>query len=230
MAAPAVGSDFFSALLLTRTSLQRKLVRMNDPLREAEGRLQRYWNVDGLHEIGVALILSLTALWVWASDLSDLPRTWRNGFSMSFPILVCGGIAAEGWMVKAIRRRLTYPRAGFAELRKPPRTKRIWTALLGMFVATAIAAAIATNALASFDLRRWSMALLGIGMAALLWQVGSRSQLPRFRMLAALIAALGVAIAATNWPFEIGIVAFFGMAGAAFLVSGGITLWRFLHT
>ena len=33
-----------------------------------------------------------------------------------------------------------------------------------------------------------------------------------------------------NWPFEMGIVAYFGMAGAAFLISGGMALWRFLHT
>ena len=199
---------------------------MNDPLREAEGRLQRYWNVDGLHEIGVALILSLTALSVWATEFSDLPRSWKNASSMSFPIVICGGMFAERRIVNIIRRRLTYPRVGFAEFRKPPKTRQVYAALLGMFVAAAIAAGI----VARLDLRRWAMALIGAGMAALLWQVGSQSGLPRFRLLSALIAALGVAIAVTGLSFEVGMVTFFGVSAAALCLSGGITLWRFLHT
>src|SRR4051794_2535884 len=112
---------------------------MDDQLREAEGRLQRYWNVDGLPEIGVALILAMTALWVWASDVSGLPQPWKGAFSTTFPVIFCGGIMAEGRVIKLIRR-LTYPRAGFAELRKPPRTKRVWATLAGAFVTAAIAA------------------------------------------------------------------------------------------
>ncbi len=195
---------------------------MNDPLREAEGRLQRYWNVDGLHEIAIAVLLALTALWTWASDLSELPRAWKGAFSSTFPLMLCGGIFIEGRVIKAIRRRLTYPR----ELRTPPRTKQVQAALMGMFIAGAIAA----SAFVTLDLRRWVMALIGIGMAALLWQIGSRSDLPRFRMLAALIAALGVAIAGAGLPFEIGIVTFFAISAVALCVSGGITLWQFLHT
>jgi hypothetical protein len=199
---------------------------MNDPLREAEGRLQRYWNVDGLHEIAIAVLLALTALWTWASDLSELPRAWKGAFSSTFPLVLCGGIFIEGRVIKAIRRRLTYPRAGFVEFRKPSRTKQVQAALIGMFVAAAIAA----SAFARLDLSRWALALIGIGMGWMMWQIGTRSNLPRFRMLAAVIATLGVAIAAANWRFELGIVAFFGMAAAALLVSGGVTLWRFLHS
>jgi hypothetical protein len=199
---------------------------MDDPLRQAEDRLQRYWNIDGLHEIGVALILALTALWVWASDLSDLPRAWKGAFSATFPILLCGGIAVEGVIVKAIRRRLTYPRAGFAEFRKPPRSKQVRTALIGL----AVAAAIASGALVRLDLRRWSLALIGLGMAALQWQIGSRANLIRFRAVATLVVAVGIAISVANWPFEIGIVVYFAVAAAAFLISGGVTLWRFLRT
>jgi len=143
---------------------------MNDPLREAEGRLQRYWNVDGLHEIGVALIFALTALWVWAGDLSDLPRAWKGWFSATFPVVICGGIFGEKYVVNAIRRRLTYPRAGFARLRQPPRKKQVWAALMGAFVA----AAIGGSALMKLDLRRWSLALMTLGATALLWQIGPR--------------------------------------------------------
>lgn len=198
---------------------------MNDPLREAETRLQRYWNVDGLHEIAIAVLLALTALWTWASDLSELPRAWKGAFSSTFPIVLCGGIFIEGRVIKAIRRRLTYPRAGFVEFRKPSLTTRARTALLGAFVAAAMGAA----AMASLDLWRWMLALIGIGMGAMMWQIGTRSSLPRFQALAGLVAVLGIALAIAGWPFEIAIVTFFATAAAALFVSGGVTLWRFLH-
>src|SRR6478672_10899713 len=99
-----------------------------DPLHLAEVHLQRYWNVDGLNEIAVALISGLTGLWVWGSDVSNLPHAWKSAFSATFPFLICGGMWSAGFIVKRIRRTLTYPRVGFAELRRPPRWR---TMLLG---------------------------------------------------------------------------------------------------
>jgi hypothetical protein len=162
---------------------------MNDPLRQAETRLERYWKVDGVHEIGVALILALTALWVWTPDRADLRRSWKGAFSTAFPLLLMGGIAVEQAFVKSIRKRLTYPRVWFAELRRPARTAQVKPALIAI----------------AFDLRRWSLALIGLGLSALLWRIGSRANLTRFRAVAAMAAAFGIAI------------------------SGGITLWRFLR-
>jgi hypothetical protein len=211
---------------LTQTSLHGKLVSMNDPVREAEGRLQRYWNVDGLHEIAIAVLLALTALWTWASDLSELPRAWKGAFSSTFPLMLCGGIFIEGRVIKAIRRRLTYPRAGFVEFRKPTLTTRLRAGLLGAFVAAAIAASMWVSFV---DLSRWAMALIGIGMGGMMWQIGARSSLPRFQTLAVLVPVLGIAITFSGWPFEIGIVVFFAAAAAALFVSGCVTLWRFLH-
>src|SRR5215471_10223374 len=103
---------------------------MDDPLREAQSRLQRYTVVDGLHEIGAALIFALTAVWVWTSDLSSLPRFWKQAFSVTFPVMIWAGMWAERRIVKAIRRRLTYPRAGFAEERRPPRRRTLVIGLL----------------------------------------------------------------------------------------------------
>jgi hypothetical protein len=199
---------------------------MDDPLRQAENRLQRYWNVDGLHELGIAVLLALTALWVWASDLSELPHVWKGVFSATFPVLLCGGIAVEGPIVKAIRRRLTYPRAGFAEFRKPPRRNRVWAATMGIM----IAAVIASSAFVELALLRWTVALIGLGMAGLLWQIGCRANLIRFRAVAALVLVSGIAVTVAGFPFEMGIVVYFALVAAAFLVSGGITLWRFLRT
>jgi hypothetical protein len=75
-----------------------------------------------------------------------------------------------------------------------PLMKQVRTALIGL----AAAAAIASGALVSLDLRRWSLALIGLGMAALLWQIGSRANLIRFRAVATLVGAVGISISVAN--------------------------------
>src|SRR3954469_21497796 len=115
---------------------------MNDPLREAEAHLQRYWNVDGLHEIAVALIFGLTGLWVWATDVSTLPHAWKGAFSMTFPLLILGGMWAEGKAIQALRGRLTYPKVGYVELRKPPRWRLIAAGAVAAVLAALLIVAI----------------------------------------------------------------------------------------
>lgn len=200
---------------------------MDDPLANAQTRLTRYWNVDGLHEIGVAVIFGLTAAWVWAGDLSALPRPWKNAFSATFPILLLGGMFVERVVVKLIRRRLTYPRAGFAELRRPPRATRLISAAAAGLIAALIAAAAAKSA--PVDLSRWAVLAFAVGLAAILWFVGARAQLARFQAIAALLAVTGLALAVSGLTLTEAIVAFWAVAAALFLTSGVVTLWRFLR-
>jgi hypothetical protein len=201
---------------------------MDDPLRQAEARLERYWNVDGLHEIGVALILALTALWVWATELSDLPQAWKRGFSTTFPFLLIGGMSVERVVIKTIRRRLTYPRAGFAEMRKPTGGRRLVSALAAAVIAAGIGFAGAR--FEPEQLRRWAVIVPGVAAGIFLWQIGSRAGVSRFYAAGALIAAASLAIAGAGMSMSLGLTLFWAIAAGVLLVSGGITLWRFLRT
>jgi hypothetical protein len=199
-----------------------------DPLRLAEAQLQRYWNVDGLNEIAVALISGLTGLWVWSTDVSNLPHAWKSAFSATFPVLIMGGMWMAGLIIKRIRRTLTYPRVGFAELRRPPR----WRTMLLGAIAACIAAGVAVSIrrVEPEQLRTWAVLLPGIASGIFLWQIGSRAGLLRFQALAAVLTLAAIAIAMAGFSFEIGMIVFWFTASAALLVSGGVTLWRFLHT
>ena len=199
-----------------------------DPLREAEAHLQRYWNVDGLNEIAVALISGLTGLWVWASDVSSLPHTWKGAFSVTFPLLICGGMWGARHAITRIRRRLTYPRAGYVELRQPSPSRRIAMGVIAALVAAALAAAVRLES--RDELRRLAVLVPGLASAALLCVLGSRARLRRFYVLAAVLGAAALAIAAAGLSLEMGIIAYWLTASAATFVSGGVTLWRFLHT
>ena len=199
-----------------------------DPLRQAEAQLQRYWNIDGLHEIAAALIFVLTALWIWVSDVSPLPRAWKSAFSMTFPVLICGGMWCQSIVVKRIRRRLTYPRAGFAELRSVSGRKRFVTAAIAGLAAALLVVAIVRLRVA--DLTAFAVLIPGFAGGVFLWQLGSRAGIARFYVLAFTVAGLAVAVTVSGLPYAWSIVTFWSLAGAAMMVSGGLTLWRFLHT
>lgn len=128
--------------------------------------------------------------------------------------------------MKAIRRRLTYPRAGFAEERRPSRRRRL--VILPIIALVGALAAYALDRLSGIE--RWSFVLLGIGMWVLLWQIWSRSRLPRFYALGALFGAVGIAIASSAAPFSTSMLAYWIVAAAALSVSGGIAFWRFVNT
>lgn len=200
---------------------------MNDPLRLAETRLQRYWNVDGLHEIAVGLIFVLTALWIWATDIAVLPPAWKHALSASFPFLLWGVIFGAGFAVKRIRRNLTFPRVGFAEFRKPSGARRWVAAAVGAFIAALIAAASVRNR--PVHIERWLTAIMGCALSLFLCQITARAQLPRFYLLAAVCAVAGVAISLAHTPPSLAMAIYFSILAAATLASGAVTLWRFLH-
>jgi hypothetical protein len=201
---------------------------MNDPLRRAEAQVQRFWNIDGLHEIAIALLFGLTAVWVWGSDLSDLPRAWKSFFSVTFPVVICGGMYAEKAIVTRIRQRLTFPRTGFVTFRRPSRRQQIVTGCLGAVVAAGVAFAATRGPIPDFS--RWLVAIVGLFMGGILWSLAWRAQIRRFYALGLACAAAGIAISWAGASLSEQLVLFWIVVAVATLISGTATLWRFVHT
>lgn len=209
---------------VVQTSLE---CHMDDPLSRAEARLQRFWNVDGLHEIGIAILFGLTAVWVWAADLSGFPKVWRGAFSVTFPLLISGGIWAERAVVERIRDRLTVPRVGFVSFRRPTRRRRVLTGVAGAVVAAGIAVVVWRYG--AGDWTRWFFAYLGGMIGFVLSQMAWKAKAARFYILAAVCAATGVGLSLAGTQFSAALVLFWSICGAATLVSGAVTLSRFLR-
>jgi len=199
---------------------------MDDPLRDAEARLQRFWNVDGLHEIGIAVLFGLTAVWVWSSDLADLSKFWKGLFSATFPMLLLGGMYGEKWVVERVRRRMTVPRVGFVKLRKPSPRMRVGSGVAGAAVAALVAVMAVRN---PSGWERWVGAVLGLMVAAFLTAMGWKGRTPRFYVVGAVLAAAGVWLSWKGLEFAETMVAFWAISAVAVLISGSVTLWRFLH-
>ncbi len=139
---------------------------------------------DGLTEILLGVFLAATAGWIHDDGLL-VP--WILLMVFLTPIL------------EAIRRRFTYPRVGYAELRaeKPAKLLRgiaLYTilAIAGMAVALAFFGDRADNTLWGLW-RQWSPALAGVLLAGGFIYQGAVSGVRRYRAFVLIAVGLGVA-------------------------------------
>ena len=203
----------------------------NDPLVNAERTARGYWNVDGLAEIYAGCFFLLAPLLNFVWQHTSIAPVW----------LALGGIVALTCIVAlsrtiiiAIRRRLTYPRTGYVSFRRPRRGKEeagialILIALVAIFVFMALT----TDWLGGLT----AISAITIGVIDL--YLGLTADLPRFYFLAVLSIAAGVVLGLAEptfiafFPMEGAGEVFaylFGVIGAGYLITGGITLAKYLR-
>ena len=199
---------------------------MLDPLLDARIRAARYWNIDGLAEAAIGLQVLIVPLFLYG-----LPRTARGSAGRTALVLAfAAGMPAASffsrYLIQAIRRRTTYPRTGFVAYGTDGRP-----------LATAAGFGLALILLPAFLILRslttdwvvWLFALQGLLPGGCLIYLGHVVRLIRLQVLGALFAAFGIAVAVAGPGLERGMTIFWAGIGALFLVSGGLTFWRYIH-
>ena len=115
---------------------------MNDPIKQAERQIQRYWYVDGLSEIaagGVILVIALYyAILGWAAPAD--PSGWL--MTVGQLVVLVGSAVLARAIVQALKERITYPRTGYVALRRGSTPKRILIAIVAAMLAIVFALAI----------------------------------------------------------------------------------------
>jgi hypothetical protein len=183
----------------------------------------RHWNIDGLPDIeaGGLLILwggVLAGHEIWPSRLTAIA-------SGILPVLlVAVFLIVDALLVPRLKRRLTYPRAGYVRPRATP-YRRGTAAGLGAFSAAAMMAWIAGGR--GLDRPHMPSIVAGLGTLFLAY-CGWRFRLPRLFAYAVAAAAVGLALPPT-WPPDLGVGAFQVAVGTLLLAGGGLTLRRFLR-
>jgi hypothetical protein len=128
--------------------------------------------------------------------------------------------------VERIRRRLTVPRVGFVKLRPPSVRMRVASGIAGALV-TGLVAVMAVRDPSGWE--RWAGAALGLILGGLLSGMAWRGRTPRFYAVGAVLVAMGFAISWARLPFAEALTVFWAVSAVTVLISGGVTLWRFLH-
>ena len=133
-------------------------------LKEIERRPKQYWNADGLPDL---LFGFLWILWGIGFLLPQLlpPGKWQSYYSwLTLVLLVASGYVAN-WAIKKLKQRLTFPRTGYVEWRKPGIGARVAMMIL------AAAAAAGTALLASHG-KEWGIAEYAPPALALFFALG----------------------------------------------------------
>lgn len=202
---------------------------MQNPLREARARVSRHSYADGLAEIAAGILpLAGAGLLLgpsWAP--TDAPQHQIVGWS--YVAFFCAFVLFQQRIVQAVRERVTYPRTGYVTYREHGKG-------LQLGVGTVAALLTVGGFVVSFRFHGrmagwedWLPVLIGAPWGTWLIVVGLRAGLSRFVLVGALSIILGLSVSFA-WPnLYAALTVYLAGMGFALLLSGAITLWRYLH-
>ncbi len=206
------------------------------------GRPKRYYNIDGVGELGGGFTMLGFGLLLWLQVHSPSGAIWHQMYAFVIYMAVMLSIIHYG--TKAIKNHITYPRTGFVEYRK---RDTVWPRILAAF-----GAPLALGGLLIARRHHWDItasgSLVGLLLAASYgytfaravrwkWVVVWAMMLGSF-VIAFLPASSFDALADDFWvthPVRTKLVGSFLLSlmlyGTMLLISGGISLWLYLrHT
>lgn len=194
---------------------------------QIERRARRYWYTDGLAELAAGGVLILISL-LFAGQILQLQGwNWELWLVPSFAIMVIAALFVKLRLVKALKARLTYPRTGYVASRVDQRNlnrRRLLALIVGLIIAGALVAV--AQWIGSLD---WLPAATGILMGLILVYLNAKGiGLLRFYILAALSVVFGLGLSFVTWPMESRLSSLYGFMGSASIISGGLTLRRYL--
>ncbi len=200
---------------------------MTRDLDRAGRRGLQYWYDDGLTEMAVGCLFAAIGLLFLVEALAPRASLPVNFSAIGIVVLVGGGMWIINWAVKRLKARITYPRTGFVQYRRPPRTRqrRLLVMLLGAAISALIVVILFATAPASLT---WTLVIQGVAIGCFLLYLGYQAGINRFYALAMASLLLGVAVTVAGLGDTLGNAAYFLSMGLLFVLSGALSLRRYL--
>jgi hypothetical protein len=199
----------------------------SDRISRVEERVYRHWYEDGLGELTGGGLFLLFAFYfgghAWLEKGDSTGRLFLNG---GLIVLLVGGVLATRWLLGVMKAHFTYPRTGYVELNSPERVSlnRAVTALVGI-IGTVLVFLLA-EMVGSYS---WAPAAVGLlfGIVYLLIAIKAGG-LRRFYFLSAFSVLLGFGLWFSQYLVTFNLALFYSILGLLSMISGGVTLARFL--
>lgn len=192
-------------------------------------RTQRYWYVDGLAELAVGLLLALlSGYFILQAQIKSLPlNPVLANLALLAALLLVVLIFRAG--LQAVKARVTYPRTGYVAYPRR-QTGPLWQryGLTAWIVLTSLAMVVLATRLHSTP--AWTPFLMGTVTGLTLLAVSVRFQLLRMALLAFALVLIGAFLSLINPGEPLASVLYAIAGGVCFLISGGITLVRYLRS
>ena len=177
-------------------------------------RVYQYQNIDGLNE------LSFGAMWLWLGLTISLYVLFPEVYPPLIG-LVGFGVPLIGRALYELKKRLTYPRTGYAVPRVPRYLFFVFAG--GLLLINTLDALFWNLSFSSLWTQPLSLGL--ITACLLLWMGGG---LVRFYYLAAAAFFLGAGLTWYGVDMYMGVVLHSSALGLLLVASGGVTLRRYL--
>jgi MFS family permease len=197
-------------------------------LKKVERRTIQYWYEDGIWEMAFGVMVLFLGIYLLGYALIPAKSLWRGLWSIGMLPVFIFGVRFVGRIVRLLKEKLTYPRAGFVSYRRPdgrkrPRRFSLVGGLAG--IAFALAYSLSRNS-GGFS---WFPAGFGLLFALMLFYIALRTNLIRFFLLSVLVIASGIVLARSALAAISGLSIFYCLMGLALCVSGAITLRQFVR-
>ncbi len=192
-------------------------------------RTQRYWYVDGLAEITIGVFF--VALSVYFFVQSRIRTVSIN------PVLANLGLLAVilivlllfRFVLQTIKTRVTYPRTGYVAF--PGKQKSLRWQRYGVTAwLVVVCISLVVLALHSHTTPSWTPLLMGAVAGLTVLALSYRFRLLRFTFLACALVLIGVGVAWINPGETLAVVLSSAADGICFIISGGLTLVRYLRS
>lgn len=188
---------------------------------------RKYWYVDGLSEIAGGLIIFAAGLTYWLVSIMENTSIKAILLMLAQPaVIIIGSLIVRKYLPK-IKERLTYPRSGYLKFRKPSRDRRVKRALIVGMVAGLVAALV--SMISSALPNNYLPLLSSIFLFIFSIYIGYQTAVSRFYVIGLLMVLLGTAISLMPFENVLPYTLFFSGVGIIWIISGVITLLRYLR-
>ena len=200
---------------------------MESKLVDVEQRVKRYWYTDGIGELIGGGMFCLLGIYFALQEVLGQNSTLGGILQASFVLLMIGGVFVSRRLINTLKTLLTYPRTGYVEYQvdeRGIRGRRILAVVLAFMIS-----ALTIVFVRLFQFFDSVMAVTGLIVALILVVLRTKSSgLARFYVLGAISLVLGLALSLSGLPNGYSLGLFYGLMGVCSLISGGLTLRRYL--
>ena len=200
---------------------------MQNHFSEVEQRVKRYWFTDGLGELIGGGMFILMGVYFGLQEFLGQNSMLGGILQASLILVMIGGMYISRRLINTLKARVTYPRTGYVEYQVDEhnmRSRRISVAVLAFAIA-----ALTMVFVRLFQFFDAIVAVTGVAVGLILVMLRAKaSGLARFYVLGAVSFVLGLALSISNLPNGYSLGLFYGLMGLSFMISGGLTLQRYL--
>ncbi|NPV78021.1 MAG: hypothetical protein HPY59_16795 [Anaerolineae bacterium] len=198
-----------------------------DQYEEIRRRTLRYWYVDGLTEIAVGVVFFLLAmLFVLMGVIAPSPAIhWLLGLGQ--PALILLGWWVGGRAVRYFKERITYPRTGYVEYKRPQPNRRL--AKLALTAVISFAVAMIAASFASSIPEAWLPVFTAAPIALFVIYMAIQFGLRRFYLAAAAIMLAGFLPLLLGLEGAYASALLLGVVAVIWWLSGALALRSYLR-